>query len=121
MKKNGIAHFRRAPYYPATNGLTEHFIQTFKRVMIAGMKEKVPLKQCLENFLLIYRTTPHATTKEAPCNFMMGGALHTRLDFIRPRLDKQVFKQQTEQKQYHDNHCKVRMFAIGDKVIAKNF
>ena len=51
----------------------------------------------------------------------MGRALRTRLDFIRPNLDSQVLKQQAEQKQYHDNHSRVRMFAIGDKVIAKNF
>ena len=85
--------------------------------MKAGMKEKVPLKQCLENFLLIYRTTPLATTKEAPCRLMIGRALHIRLDFIRPNLDSQVLKQQAEQKQYHDNHVRVCMFAIGDKVI----
>ena len=121
MKKNGIKHFRSAPYHPATNGLAECFIQTFKRAMKAGMKEKVPLKQCLENSLLIYRTTPHATTKEAPCRLMMGRALRTRLDFIRPNLDSQLLKQQAEQKQYHNNHSRVCMFAIGDKVIAKNF
>ena len=56
---------------------------------------------------------------KAPCRLMMGRALCTRLDFIRPNLDSQV--QQAEQKQYHDNHSRVRIFAIGDKVIAKNF
>ena len=51
MKENGIRHLRSAPYHPATNGLAERFIQTFKKAMKAGMKEKGELKQCLENFL----------------------------------------------------------------------
>jgi transposase InsO family protein len=29
MKRNGIKHFKSAPYHPATNGLAERFIQTF--------------------------------------------------------------------------------------------
>ena len=93
MKENGIKHLRSAPYHPATNGLAERFIQTFKRAMKAGMRENVQLKQYLENFLLTYRTTPHATTKVTPCRLMMGRALRTRLDFLRPNLDSQVLRQ----------------------------
>ena len=121
MKENGIKHLRSAPYNPATNGLAERFIQTFKRAMKAGMRENVQLKQCLENFLLTYRTTPHATTKDTPCRLMMGRALRTRLDFLRPNLDSQVLRQQAQQKQYHDSHCRPRTLAVGDKVLAKNF
>ena len=121
MKQNGIKHLRSAPYHPATNGLAERFIQTFKRAMKAGMKEKVQLKQCLENFLLTYRTTAHATTKETPCRLMMGRSLRTRLDFLRPNLDSKVLSQQAQQKQYHDNHSRSRSFAVGDKILAKNF
>ena len=97
MKQNGIKHLRSAPYHPATNGLAECFIQTFKRAMKAGMKEMVQLKQCLENFLLTYRTTVHATTKETPCRLMMGRPLRTRLDFLRPNLDSKVLSQQAQQ------------------------
>ena len=121
MKQNGIKHLRSAPYHPATNGLAERFIQTFKKAMRAGIKENGQLKQCLENFLLSYRTTPHATTKEAPCRLMMGRALRTRLDLLRPNVESQVLKQQASQKQYHDNHSRVRVFTVGDKVLAKNF
>jgi len=121
LKQNGIRHIRSAPYHPATNGLAERFIQSFKRAMKAGMKEKVQVKQCLENFLLTYRTTTHATTKETPCMLMMGRALRTRLDLLRPSHSSQVLRQQAQQKQYHDNHTRPRTFAVGDKVLAKNF
>ena len=115
MKQNGIKHLRIAPYHPATNGLAEHFIHTFKRAMKAGMKEKVQLKQHLENFLLTYRTTVHATTKETPCRLMMGRFLCTRLDFLRPNLDSKVLSQQAQQKQYHDSHSRSCSFAVGDR------
>ena len=121
VKENEIKHLRSAPYHPATNGQAERFIQTFKRAMKAGMKEKAQIKQCLENFLLTYRTTPHATTKEAPCRLLMGRSLRTRLDCLRPNLGSQVLTQQAQQKQYHDSHSRVCTFAVGDKVLARNF
>ena len=52
---------------------------------------------------------------------MMGRALRTRLDLLRPNVESQVLKQQASQKQYHDNHSRVRVFTVGDKVLAKNF
>ncbi|XP_031433817.1 uncharacterized protein K02A2.6-like [Clupea harengus] len=33
MKGNGVKHIRSAPFHPATNGLAEHFVQTFKHSM----------------------------------------------------------------------------------------
>ncbi|XP_056144368.1 uncharacterized protein K02A2.6-like [Lampris incognitus] len=32
LKANGVKHIRSAPYHPATNGLAERFVQTFKHV-----------------------------------------------------------------------------------------
>ena len=74
------------------------------RAIKAGMKEKVQLKQCLENFLLTYRTIIHATTKETPCRLMMKRSLRTRLDFLRLNLDSKDLSKQAQQKQYHNNH-----------------
>ena len=33
MKANSIKHIRSAPYHPSSNGLTERFVQTFKRAI----------------------------------------------------------------------------------------
>lgn len=59
---NGVRHFRAAPYHPATNGLVEQFVQTLKRAILVGKKDgRKSGAFALANFLLKYRTTPHAT------------------------------------------------------------
>ena len=66
LKQNGTKHFRSSPYHPSTNGLIERFIQTLKKSLKAS-KDEGTLQQRLARFLLSYRTTPHATTKEKQC------------------------------------------------------
>ena len=74
-KANGVKHIHVSPYHPASNGLAERMVQTFKQSMKKTAKDGVPLQQRLANFLLTYRTTPQATTNVAPCELLMGRAL----------------------------------------------
>ena len=120
LKQNGIKHFRSSPYHPSTNGLSERFIQTLKKSLKAN-KDEGTLQQQLARFLLSYRTTPHATTKEKPCVLLMGRSLRTRLDLLRPNHETQVLDQQAHQKSNHDKNCKERQFTEGELVLAKNF
>ena len=85
MEENEIKHLRIAPCHPAINGLAEDFI--------SWDGGEVSLKQYSENFLLTYRTTPHVTTKKALCKLMMGRAIRTRLDFLRPSIGNEVLEQ----------------------------
>ena len=57
---NEIKHIYSAPFHPSSNGLAKRFVQTFKRVMKAGVKVGNPLSVRLAQFLLSYRSTPHA-------------------------------------------------------------
>ena len=105
LKQNGIKHFKSSPYHPSSNGLTERFIQTLKKALKAS-KDEGTLQQRLASFLLTYRTSPHATTKEKPCVLLMGRSLCTRLDLLKPDHATQVLEQQAHQKNHHDKHCK---------------
>lgn len=60
-----------APYDPASKELAERFVQTFKQAMKASGKQGHSLSHCLANFLLTYRSTPHATTGVAPCKLFL--------------------------------------------------
>ena len=73
-KGNGVKHIWVSPYHPASNGLAERMVQTFKQAMKKTAKDNLSLQQRLANFLLTYRTTPQATTNVAPCELFMGRA-----------------------------------------------
>ena len=70
-------HTRSSPYHPATNGEAERFVRTFKEAMKTGRRGGLTLAHHLDNFLLIYRTTPHSTTGVPPCELLMGRSLHS--------------------------------------------
>ena len=84
MAGNAVKHIRVAPYHPASNGLAERFVQTFKKAMSAARNDGASLSQKLCRFLLTYRSTSHATTQVAPCELFLKRNIRTRLDAIRP-------------------------------------
>ena len=118
-KKNGIRHVRIAPYHPASNGLAERGVQTFKK----GYRKlsEGTVKDRVARFLLQYRVTPHTTTGRSPAELLFGRNLRTRLDAVKPDLAKTVEAKQFEQKGQHDQRSKERLFTVRDKVYVRNF
>ena len=84
VQANGIKHIRSAPYHPSTNDQAERFVQTFKRAMKAGEREGRSLKTRLAQFLLSYRSTPHATTNVSPSELFLQRKIRTRFDLLKP-------------------------------------
>eukprot|EP00731_Ephydatia_muelleri_P002173 Em0001g2173a len=120
MRNNGIKHIRCAPYHPSSNGLAERFIQTFKKAMLAGDREGCDLKYRLCQFLLKYRSSPHTTTDVAPCELFLKRSMRTRLDMLKPDLQRMVLDQQAHQKLIHDKHARGREFVVGQNVMVRN-
>ena len=121
LKANGVKHIRCAHYHPSSNGLPERFVKTFKQAMKTGEHHGTPLKHRLANFLLSYRTTPHATTNHTPSSLFLNRAIQTRLDLLKPNCADQVVTKQSQQLQNHDNHAKARDLIIGQQVMTRNF
>lgn len=119
-KLNGITHIKSAPYHPATNGLAERFVQTFKQSMRAMKGESCDLHKKLANFLLVYRNTPHSITNETPAKLLMGRQLKTRLDLIKPDITRQVHDKQMKRaiKSSKEN---MREFEEGQAVAVRNY
>ena len=68
--QNGIHHLRSTPHHPATNGLAECSVQTFRQ----GLKKLTEgsLETRLARFLFSYWTTPQSTTGHSPAEILFG-------------------------------------------------
>ncbi|XP_019737023.1 uncharacterized protein K02A2.6-like [Hippocampus comes] len=82
--ERGIKHIRTALYHPQANGGVERFNQTLKNGLRAHLTEGLPFGKALQNTLLHYRATPHATTGSSPALLMLGRELQLPMDRLRP-------------------------------------
>ena len=96
-KTNGIKHLKYAPCHPATNGLAEIFVQTFKQSLRAMKWEASFVERKLENVLMAYRNAPYATNNETPAKLFYGRHLRTRLDALKPDLRRDMVAKQMSQ------------------------
>ena len=97
----GMLHKTSAPYKPATNGQAERVVQILKTaIKIAALQDLNPI-DVIPDYLLMYRTTPHATTNVSPAELLMGRRLRTKLDLLLPSVTTKVEKSQ--QKMIDDN------------------
>ena len=100
LKQNGVKHVTSAPYHPASNGLAERAVKTFKTAM-RKMTEG-SLKQKLARFLFSYRTTPQSTTGVSPAELLMNKKLRSVLDLLNPLISNRVESAQDRQIVSHD-------------------
>ena len=119
LRQNGIQRILVSPNHPSSNGLAERFVQTFKHSLESSASDpSCALQQRIQNFLLSYRNTQHATTGSSPAKLFLQRELRTRLSLVRPDLATRVSCQQEKMKMHHDKHAKFREIAVGDSVLA---
>ena len=121
LRQNGIQRILVSPYHPSSNGLAERFEQTFKHSLDSSASDpSCTLQQRVQNFLLSYRSTQHATTGTSPAKLFLQRELRTRLSLVRPDLTTHVSCQQGKMKMHHDKHAKFREISVGDTVLARD-
>ena len=118
-KRNGIRHVTTSPYHPASNGLAERAVKTFKEGMRKLSNGSIETK--LSRFLFKYRSTPQSTTGVSPAELMFGRPLRSQLDLMRPSVQSNVIHRQEQQKHGHDQRAKERSFNPGELVYVRNF
>ena len=84
------------------------------------MGTALPLKEQLEEFLLIYRTTLHATAEKRPDGLFLHHRLRTHLTLIFPNLAPTVEHHQQRQKAAHNGKRPLVAFMEGEKVLVWN-
>ena len=118
-QRNGIHHVTSDPAHPASNGMAEQVVRTFKdgnsQMQIGSMLD------LLSRFLFTYRNTPQSTTGTSPAEPFQGRRLYSPLDLVKPDLEGRVVNEQLKQKRRHDSHARAQEFGIGQKVLVKNF
>ena len=118
--KNGIKHVKSAPYHPASNGLAERAVQTFKEAMKrADPRESLSTR--VSRFLFKYRMTPHSTTGISPAELLLERRPRSHFDFMLPNLASKIRSKQLAQKVQHDKKSKPRTLKIGSNVLVRNF
>ena len=119
LKCNGVRHVRTPPYHPASNGLAERAVRTFKEGMRKLKDGSIDTK--LARFLFKYRMTPQSSTSISPAELMFGRRLRTQFDNLRPDLSKKARDAQLRQAKGHDVRTKPREFKVGELVYARNY
>ena len=105
---NGIAHTRTAPYHPASNGLAERAVKTFKQGIKRLREGTVETK--LSRILLKYRLKLHATTGHSPAELLLGRQARSQLDLLHPDVSGRVQESQARQQRAYDRHSRARTF-----------
>ena len=78
------------------------------------------IQRRIQNFLLSYRSTPHATTGSSPAKLFLQRELPTRLSLVTSDIGSRVASQQDKIKCNHDKFAKFREIAVGDCVLARD-
>ncbi|CAH8540722.1 unnamed protein product, partial [Schistosoma mattheei] len=122
-KRFGVKHVRSPPYHPQSNGQAERFVDTFKRALLKA-KGEGKIEEILDDFLLVYRTTPNPSTPNqmSPAEIMFGRKVRTALDAMKPQ-QRDIGKRNRKMENQFDRHhgAKRRIFQKNQKVYVRDF
>ena len=116
---SGTSDLPHSTLHPATNGLVERFVQSFKAAMKTTKASKNTVNKHLASFLIAYRNSSHGTTASSPAMHLLGRPLRTRLNLLDPSSEARVLDQQTNQVINHSGRN--IEFEEGDKVLVRDY
>ena len=82
LESRGIKHGFSSVYFPQSNGAIERFNVILKNVIQNAVNSRRLWKECVLQFLAIYRATPQSTTKLSPSVLLHKRQMRTRLHII---------------------------------------
>ena len=126
MEENGTAHRRTTSLWPQANGEIERQNRSILKRLRIAQAEGRNWKSEIDNFLVIYRSTPHSTTGVSPAQLLFGTLIRTKLPHLQEfSIEDEVRDRDNERKEkekvYADCQRTARESEIrgGDKVLLK--
>ena len=82
-----------------------------------------PVKKKLAKFLTAYRNAPHSTTGVNPSQLLLGRPLRTRLDLVKPNLNRKMVNRQHQQsiRAANEKGRQRRQLEVGDSVMSRDY
>ena len=109
---NGLKHIFTSPYHPASNGLAERAVQSFKH---AVSKLSGSMENRILHFLFKYLITPQTTTGLSPSELLIGRRLRSHLDLLHPDFSRKALKSQDKSSEAKS------LPSIHDKLFTRNY
>lgn len=108
--KLGIQHIKTTPFHPASNGLAERFVRTFKTAVTKNLEDNLSVKDAVLKFLNTYRFMPNDEGK-SPAELLRVRQVRT--------IWSQLFELRRETIQRSSSE--ITKYQINDTVYVKNF
>lgn len=125
--ENGIHLTHTIPHWPQQNGEVERQNRSIVKRLIISQNTNKDWQKELQEYLLMYRATPHSTTLKTPSELMFGRTIVDKLPHIsqpldfdeelhdRDKIQKEKGKEYTDRKR----HAKENTIEPGDLVWLK--
>lgn len=114
LQINGIKFLTSPPFHPATNGLAENSVKSFKNALMKLMKENeyCSFETLMNKYLFHYRNSVHVTTGVTPSSLLFRNKVRTRLDLLKePNKSGQLVIRKGRED----------VFKIGDEVWCRDY
>ena len=115
IEGNRIKHIMSAPHHPASNCLTESFVQTLKRTLKDSPNDSKSIHHSLAQFLFEHCETTNVASSE----LFLKRKLRTCFVLMMPNTKQHV--KQADQKQHHDKRAKSQPMFPGTTVLVREY
>jgi len=121
-RRHGYRHIHITPEWPRANGMIERFNRSMKEAVQAAHLEGKSIQEAADQFVAMYRATPHTATGVSPFEAMHGGRrMKTSLPVI-PMKDNRINREKEEaykKKMAEKSGGKKHELKVSDTVMAR--
>ena len=100
LEEDGIEHRRTAPLWPQENGEIERQNRSILKRLRIAQAEGRNWRSEMDDFLLMYRSTPHSTTGVSPAELLFGRRIRTTIPQLQEfTVEDEVRDRENERKE----------------------